>query len=518
MVTTESLLKLINSISNTDKERFIKESEGQSTEQTQYLKLFQLIAFDKNKSIDEIRKLAQKQLKITGLSDVQNYLFNRLLDFIKNNPTGSNEEIIEGEIKKIQALLKRGLYLESHELLLKTKALCDEHEISLLKCKILELEYRIEYTLNPQKFKNFYDKLINATMNETLKHLNLLKYRKNYAVLVSFYANERLLKGKSTPAELKEIINDPTFTNKSLAKTFKTKVLYYNAQMCYANLTSDFIKEYKMGEDLLLLWHSHPEKMQQYKIAYFEVLLKQIIVSLYLQKLDGFNALYKKFNGFSFAVSYEKTLLHIYQHYIEITICLLKGDVKNAERLVKKFKDAYADYYKEASNHTHLIRLELLFAQVYFISANYKMAYQHIQFIQDHYAQNKNSEIFAFTKIFNLLIEYETNKMVNLEYSLRNTKYYFQKYNELNFLESCLVKMIKNLFNAYSNEEKINVLNDTKNDLQKNMDASTLSSLAFGFDIYAWIDSKIADKLMATVLSEKAKAEYPEIFKLALIL
>ncbi len=518
MVTTESLLKLIHSISNTDKERFIKESEGQSLEQPQYLKLFQLIAFDKNISIEEIRNQAQKKLKITGLSDVQNYLFNRLLEFITNIPTGSNEEIIEGEIKKIQALLKRGLYQESHELLLKTKALCDEHEISLLKCKILELEYRIEYTLNPQKFKNFYDKLINATMNETLKHLNLLKYRKNYAVLVSFYANERLLKGKSTPAELKEVVTDSTFTNKSLAKTFKTKVLFYNAQMCYANLSSDFIKEYKMGEELLQLWHSHPEKMQQYKIAYFEVLLKQIIVSLYLQKFDNFNALYKKFNGFSFVVSYEKTLLHIYQHYIEITICLLKGDVKNAERLVKKFKDAYEDYYKETSNHTHLIRLELLFAQVYFISGDYKMVYKHIQFIQDNYAQNKNSEIYAFTKIFNLIIEYETNKMVNLEYSLRNTKYYFQKYNELNFLESCLVKMIKNLFNAYSHEEKINVLKETKNELKKNMDNSTLYSLSFGLDIYAWIESKILNKPMPLILDEKSKSQYPDIFKLSLVL
>ena len=197
---------------------------------------------------------------------------------------------------------------------------------------------------------------------------------------------------------------------------------------------------------------------------------------------------------------------------------MLRGEVNGAEKLIKEFKTIHDDYYQEPSNYSQIIRLELLFAQVYFISGDFKMAIKHIQFIQNNYTENKNTEIFAFTKIFNLLIEYETKKMVNLEYSLRNSKYYFQKYNELNFLESCLVKMVRNLFNSYSTEEKLSILKETEITLRSNIVASTLNSLSFGFNIYAWIESKITKKPISTILKDKANAEYPEIFKLSLVL
>lgn len=514
MITTESLLQLIRSLTDLERDAFKKSAvKKKGGEQIKYIELFKMIsAYNGN----NIERLTQKIEATIGSHyfEVKNYLFYKILDFIASEQKLELiEEKLEFELKKAEILFKRGLFEESKQLIKELKEKTVEHDLYLLICKILELEYRLANRLNPEDFTKNFTVFIDQTVEATNQHKTLLEYRKNFANLVSLSNTDGIVRDHKLPEETEKIIKSKLFTDISYASTFKTRSLFYSARMCYYNMTSDFIKEYELGEELIKLLKQNADKVKRSN-SYMLTLGMHLITSLHLKKLSHFQEQFNTFQAFTFKQNFNVIIHQILLYTIKLYVLILKGNIQASINLIKEAEKELDPSWESQPYQTYALRLKFLFAYAYFIYADFKQTNIYLNYIIDQPKGDVKSEIKSFSRIFKLIVDYEMQKHVSLEYAIRNAKYYFQKHDKQFFLEFSFLKFIKNLIGLTEKEQLKQLISDYKMELIAKVGEFNLMHITNGFDLISWLDSKQQGENYASAILNKAKNTYSSLLEI----
>ena len=139
-------------------------------------------------------------------------------------------------------------------------------------------------------------------------------------------------------------------------------------------------------------------------------------------------------------------------------------------------------------------------AKTHFVIGNYAEANK--WFLKQTYSESKtnSSDIFAFSRILSLFCYAFLNETENIKYNAGYLRNYLSKHGHLFEYESFLLSRITKHFvnwNSCSVQEKIFVLENFKQELEKQLDSPWKANMILYFDFERW----------AEVLVEQLKSE-----------
>ena len=119
-------------------------------------------------------------------------------------------------------------------------------------------------------------------------------------------------------------------------------------------------------------------------------------------------------------------------------------------------------------------------------------------------------DIYAFARLFNLVIHTEINSDDFIEYLIKSTNRYLGKHERAHKVENAVLHHFRKLLRTQTNSDRIMVYERLKDELLEVMKDPNEQVVMEYFDILSWVDSKIYkvpfDQSVVTLLKEKIQA------------
>jgi tetratricopeptide (TPR) repeat protein len=517
MKATNDLHKLIKSLSKTEKTYFKKFAvRHNSKENNTFLRLFNAFEVKKDDiryNENDIKKKFKNEKFIRQLPVIKNYLYNTILKSL--NLYYLEEKInikLNFYLNSANLLLDKELYNESLKILAKAEKLAEENEMDAELLQIINIKrkvLRIKTSLNEAVGE------IMETYNEEKKVLekisNILGYKKLYDEMVIYASSKGLTKNKEEQKELLRIKNDPLLSDYSNATNTHSRVLYHQMLGIITRFLNDIEGTYYHHKKLIELVDNEPSKKKIFAAYYLLTKQNLIVPAMTLGKTDEPKQLCDELlKGQDALLIYlpgkVKRFVELRTYTIIAGIHMHNGDFDKATPLLEKVvKLAENNRYRDedvVANHLSAVN--------YFALGELNRSLKHLNAIFNSKTFMLRTDIQSSSRIFSLILHYELGNIDSLEYFLKSTYRFLRKMKNLLRFEMLTLKIIKKLTKISNNKELVELLKEHRDELEEIFFDPQESERLHGFDIIAWVDSKLQDKTYREIIRAKVKESHRE--------
>ena len=287
---------------------------------------------------------------------------------------------------------------------------------------------------------------------------------------------------------------------------FIEKLWLYKAHLWYSFLLHDFKNSYKYATKWVDLFAAYPRMIELHPVFYLKgnnYLLESLF---FIGRLKKFEEVLNHMITVQNSVSFPKnknvnTLGFLYTQIHSLNKHFIKGTFDNGlliipsiERKLKEFDDHIDQHYVRVFYYK--------FACMYFgAGANEKCIHYLGKIIADH-STNTREDLLCFSRILNVIAHYEAGLDYHLESLLKSTYKFLIKMNDLYEVQKALILFIRELHGIYPHELKTAFVK-LHNKL-KALEDDVFERRSFLYlDIISWLESKIENKRVADIVSEK---------------
>ena len=439
-MTPSSLVKLVRSLSGPEKRYFKLQSKIQSGSKD-YLLLFQLIDAFKNPDLQKLKQAFKKQLFDCSWENICIYLGKMLLDSLVWVKKEKDIFIdLLHQLQGIKILKERSLDEEAFKQVKKVQQKAARHQLHWIEY------YCHRYELHHYSDKNFSaindEHLVKMQMKgkDVLKSLNhihdhyslyeLLKYRLIHA-------------GKIVSEEGKKKLNDLMLSEMVLvagkSKSFTSQKLHLLFQSFFFTVIGDYHSALKSFHQLNELLEKNEAFLDTPPLDYFSA-LNGIIDSLHMlgnktevaYYLDKLSKLDQPQHAEYFRYLVRKTVCTQ-----QILALLQLGKPEEAKELVDAIPPAIFSNYPLVDEEK---QSELYFycSLVHFRQRNWRKAHLFLREIMNQLKLPEQLMVSKAIYLLNIVIYYEKDELLHLEYEIRAYKRHF--------IQSRLLKIEKLVF------------------------------------------------------------------------
>ena len=179
-----------------------------------------------------------------------------------------------------------------------------------------------------------------------------------------------------------------------------------------------------------------------------------------------------------------------------------RGEFEEALVTVDSMIDGL-NLYKNKLSKEQAILFYYNIAYIYFGVGNYKEALKWINKILNDNEQSLRQDVYAFSKIFNLIIHYELGNNDLLEYTIKSTSRHLKKTNKDYLAQDSIIKFIKKLIKLDKKEDQLQHFISGKKELEKLFEDPNESIVQEYFDFLAWYSSKIDNTSFPEAIKRK---------------
>src|SRR5690606_4154929 len=142
-------------------------------------------------------------------------------------------------------------------------------------------------------------------------------------------------------------------------------------------------------------------------------------------------------------------------------------------------------------------------ALIYFGAGKYKQALEYANKILNEGEPGQRKELYLSARLITMIIHFELKNTEVLEFLIRSTyRYLLSRKIEYRF-EKFLIGFFKRVLNNISQEELIELFDESKYKINKFMDDPFEVSGALYFDYVSWLESKLGGKKYGDIVREK---------------
>ncbi len=516
MEVKDSLFELINALTKNEKINFKKFiSQNASGKDSGYVLLYDIL--DKQKEFnrtDAVNSLLKKDCK-DNYSEIRNYLYNKILDFLANfHSTDSIQRYVDNEILKAQVLFEKNLSADSKKILSQAKEIAKKNELHLQILKIIRLEQMLVNKLKVDNISNVYHEFSNEQKVEIEKLTNSITYTNLINQLFSFYINENQIRDVSLLQEIEKIMKHELLTDYAKAITHNSKINFYYAKIYYYNLKSDKENLFDAYEKYIELLESENYLKKENTYHYYVILGNYIMLSIALRKFENIGEKIKIIENVKLSRQFQQDRIYNLLMLIKAKILTLQGNTELLKVLLNKWEKESKDIFETPYHKELLLNYKLANAYFNFLVEDYKLANKHIMDILNDDKDEVRKDIVLFARIFKLIIDFELKKYDLLDFSINATKALLKRHQQLFEFESMLLKHLKELVFVNDKVEQIEKFKLLKTEILKDEFKLNLDLLNEQFNILAWIDGKIENKNLLTIIKENALNEFPQIMSI----
>ena len=474
-------------------------------------KFFSLFKFlEKLKAYDEKVIIGSGIVSKQQLSNLKAHLYKQILISLRLNPAHKNIRIqIREQLDFATVLYQKGLYKQSLKLLEKAKNLALDSEEKNIAYEIVEFEKVIETQYITRSLSNRADQL-SIQAKELSQHNVIASKLSNLSLQLYSYL---LQNGYAKNEE--ELLFVEDYFNKRLPKYdfntlgFREKLWLYKSHLWRSFLIQDFLLSYKYAKKFVDLFAENTKLIKLHPIFYIKG-KNYLLESLFLiKKIDAFQNELKSFEldideGNIPLNTNTELLIFLYLYANKLHLHFLEGSFEEGEYLVDIINEKIT-YFKNRLDNHYIIMLYYKIACLYFGMGKNKMCILYLEKIINSKNLSSAEDLQCFARVLNLIAHYECGLDYDLERQFIDTYKFLLKMENLQEVQKEFITSIKSLSDVFPHEIK-KEFKKIYTRLKK-FENHPYEKRAFLYlDILSWLESKIENKPIATIIKEKAMA------------
>lgn len=502
------LFVLIKSLSKSEKRQFkIFASRLETNSNTKFIELFTIL--DKSENYDEKLILKNGNIKKVQLSNLKSYLYKQILVSIRLNiPSQNIRYQLREQIDFATILYNKGLYKQSLKILDKTKLQAIENDEKYMAYEIVEFEKLIESQYITRSIQGRADEL--AIQAKELNYQNTISSKLSNLSLQLYGIMLKMGYVKSVAEQ--EQIDD--YFNKHISKLdfnrfeFREKYWFYNANLWRSFLVQDFLGSYKYALKWVTLFYDNPNMIYLNPVFFLKgnhYLLESLFLLSYKSSFKKHLSLLENtIKDEKFPVNDNvSSLAFLYLYNNKLNYHILEGSFEESEYLIPEILSKIQKHNEHLDEH-HEMLFYYKIACIYFGIEKYSESIVYLEKIINNKNLYVREDLMCFARLLCLIAHYELGKDYYLEAQLRNTYKFLIKMNDLYEVQKEIIRFLKSLNNIYPSDIK-NEFIKMKTRFQI-LEKDPYEKRAFLYlDIISWLESKIENKKISTIIKEKAK-------------
>lgn len=503
----DPLVALISSLSKSEKRNFRLFARRNTTKgDLKFLTLFD--AIDKAKDTDDASLLQKlKSVKRIQLSNLKANLYRQILASLRQYHLQQNEDIvIREQLDFARVLYNKGLYKQALKLLDKAKNQALQHQLETLALEILEFEKHIESQYITRSFESTAEYLTEQS-NSLTKRISLTNKLSDLALnFYGLYLKMGHIRGEKDYRYIKLFKDTHLVVEDESQLSFLERLYYYQSHVWYYFILQDFVMCYRYAQKWVDLFEEQPKLKIEQRTSYLKGIHNLLNVLFYLSHYDKLcevlEQLEKEFRASGMhETSNTEMLLFLYYYTALINKHFMEGSFQEATEIVPKLEEEIV-YFSEKLDPQRTLVFYYKIGCIYFGNGQFKEAITYLQKVIDYKDVHISESIHCFARILSLIAHYEAGLDEKLESQIKSTYHFLKKMRNLQAVQLEIIQFMRKMHTLTPENVKSQFI-QLKDRLAKHENDPYEKRPFMYLDIISWLESKIENKPVASVIQEK---------------
>lgn len=492
MTSTDELFKLIHSMTKSEKRYFkLNASQNLRNGKSNYLEFFDMVArmqeYDEEKLMRKLKgtKLAE------NLASVKYQLTQLILRILRQYHAGASVDMqIREYLNEIEILYAKGLVKLARKSLKKALELANRHERLELLLELFDWELSIIF----RESKKEYLKPVENMLDKRKRVLDLMGNQMEYSE--ARYRQRTLSRLKPrvrVPEEwvpFQELLQLSIFQNYGEAKTFISRIMYWEAHGLHYFVKGDFQKSFEMYEELIQLWEAHPEYIEVQERRYFSNLSFYVSVAMGSENHEAFLEGMKKVYAFKPSDYFGQIHRAEFAYHNELIYRLNFGPYEEGLKVVNKI-DVWLEKDRQYISQNKIITSMYNATTFFFLFGDFHRALRWLNKLISFEKAGTRQDIQDYARIFQLIIHNELGNYDLLDYLFRSTYRYLKKREKLYEYERLIIGYIRSSSRFTSPQEFKDAFQELKTNLEDMARKPGVRRPVGLQELIFWLESKI---------------------------
>jgi hypothetical protein len=503
--SVDAVFQLVHSLQKAEKRAFklyITRNSGNAD-----LKVIQLFdAMDKLSDYDEALLLKKvPAVKKQQLSNLKAHLYKEILSSLRLLKTDDNIDIqLHEQLDFARILYNKGLYHQSLKILDRLKEQARLYNQDSFLIQIISLEKKIETLHITRSMQDRADRLA-AEANDIHEKRRVITQLSNLALqLYSWYVKNGHARNENDESDIKAFFSSHLPADPFSLTGFYERLYLYQSYCWYAFIRQDFLMYYRYTQKWVDLFSEQSFMIEIETGHYIKGLHNLLNAHFDLRNDKQFQRTLQQFEAFSETAvcqQHDNTRIQtfIYLNIARFNQHFMKGSFEEGLKMVPFIEEKLEEYHPFLDRHRILVFYYKI-ASLYFGSGNYSKAIDYVQQIINWKVDLRN-DLQCYARLLHLLSHYELGNYEILDSLSRSVYRFMSKMETLTTVEEHMFQFLRNTFiTPRQLKPEFQKLLDKIKGLEKNR----YETRSFAYlDIISWLESKVYDKPMATVIAEK---------------
>ncbi len=506
----DKLVSLIMSLTKAEKRHFrlMSGRQGDASKKL-YLQLFDYILKKERYDVVELLK-HNPQIKSKQLANVKMNLYKQIMSSLRLLHRNNIIEIqLREQLDYARILYNKGLYEHVLEILYKTKERALSLKMFSLSMEILEFEKLIESqhitgSMHPKAEELAHQSLIlSSTIRKTQRYSNSSLQLYGYYLQFGYIRNDQ-----DYELVTKFLKNNIPKTQYHLLSFFEK--LYLNqSYVWYYTMVQNFALQYKYAVRWIDLFNEHPIMIKEWTSLYLKG-FHNVLISLFmnnnynrfvnvLQQMEVF--VEERFQSFN---QNERSISYLFLYIHRINKHFLSGSFKEGLVLISPLEKLMADKYINWDSHRIMVFHYKIACLYYGANENEKAIFSLNKIIHEN-RPDFRVDIQCFARIINLIAHFDLGNELLVSYQIKSVYRFLAKMDDVQEIHKEIFKFLRKTPNLLREDFK-NELAILRDKLILLREKPYQRRPFFYLDIISWIEGKIQDKHIGTVIAEKFQA------------
>jgi hypothetical protein len=505
---SDHLFLLIQTLSKSEKRNFrLYANRIRRNKYAKFIKLFDIMS--KMSFYNEKKILKNTPIKKEQLSNMKAHLYKEILTSLKIlQQSVENYDIqIREYLDFAKILYNKGLYIQSLKLLRKAKMIARTYEANTILLELVEFEKMIEsqhitrslYSRSGELYAESKELIERIQCNNTLSSLSLELY--GLYLKVGYVRNQK----DKIFIETYFRTNLPKFDIDKLS--FYEKLFLYQAQVWYHYIRQDFIMCYRSSYKWVELFQTHTKAKKIAPVSYLKGYHYLLDTLFYLNYYSKFIHVFKKFeqevqNGEILINENTNILIFMYTYTNRINKHYMEGSFsEGVKKVIPPLFMEFNKIFNRLDSH-YIMILYYKIACLYFGSGDNKNAIRFLLKIMENKKKNIRQDLQCFARLLHLITCYESGLDENMDQKIQSTYKFFIQMDDWYIVQKEIIHFFKNLGKVYPHQIK-NQFKKLRDKLVKYSDHPYEKRTFLYLDIISWLNSKIENKSVESIIKEK---------------
>jgi hypothetical protein len=501
------LFQLIKSLEKAEKRHFklyIKRSSA--NEDLKIVRLFD--ALDKQEEYDEkslLKKLPGTEKR--QLYNLKTHLYRQILASLRLLKSADSIDLqLNEQFDYAHILYKKGLFFQSLKILDRAKETAKTHQKFYFLAQVVSLEKRIESLHITKSIQSRADQLA-VEANEVSRHIDVVARLSNLSLLLfSWFTRHGHARNEKDEAGVKKFMQENLPAEAHKLSGFYEKLYLYQCYCWDAFIRQDFLQYYRYAQKWVDLFRSQPLMIRVETSHYIKGLHYLLNAHFDLRNYKKFASVLKQFETFAQTNRVKehdnfRIQAFIYISTAKINQHFMLGTFKEGLAIVPHIEEKLEENAIFLDQHRVMV-VNYKIATLYFGSGNYSTCIDYLQKIINETGELR-TDLQCYSRLLHLLAHYELGNYELMESLTKSVYRFMSKMENLTVIEEEIFRFLRHSFHHVPARK---IKPELEEFLQKikHLEKNRFETRSFAYlDIISWVESKVYQKPMGTIIHEK---------------